>query len=363
VDRREEPPPADGGELALGSPLSLGSGLIMVSEDDEAAGGFVIEDEEGPGFVIEDEEGPGFVIEDAEPADDDSYEDDYVEPEVVERDELEPGQIIGDEEGRPTGGRRRSRTDRDSSDDRYASARSWREDEDPDRADDRDYDRDDRDRRDDRARDYDRDDRDDEDIDFDEEPSRSNYNRGRSRSTGRTKVDEGKRQWVSIRGGVGYTNYYLHFAQYGLELGVFPLPMLSVDLGADFWSVGLTEVDPDGNERQVVRTLPSFNVGASYRGNFHRVVRPFAGAEFHTVMYAQVKLIDSQGNERIRPLFTAGANIKGGADFMFLRWLGASVGLKGGFAYAKDIQAAVPGVDWAPVAFVFNARAAVILMF
>ncbi len=376
--------------------------LASREEDEEPRLSSALESDEDDGFVIEDED-PGFVIEDEE----DDYED---EVEVEEEDD-EGAVLIAHEDDEPASRSRRRPRRRDYND-AYSRAREFsdRDKGDDAQSDERSYDRDDEDRdhddrRSDEDGDFDGPDREDDrdadrlayhgegypekgsrdrkydDLDEDEgravraRPSRDrrdteDYSDVSSRYDDRDEVSArstaratapSDRQYINIRGHFGYTNYYLHFAEYGLDLGVLVHEQVSIDAGIDFLSVGLTETDEATNQDvQRVHTLPTFTVGGSWHGQFHKIVKPWAGAEFSSTLYAVVRVGGPEGPRE--PRGSAGFNIKGGVDFMFLRFLGVHVGVKGGLAYSPDIETTV-SADWRPLAGVFNATVGATLQF
>jgi hypothetical protein len=369
----------DGGDLVLGSALALGpaSGIIIGGDDDD--------DDEG-----------GFSIG---PADDD--EDDY----EVEDEEPREGMIIGDDDKENPNVRRRreaseSRDDDASADDRYSRARSFgsssssSSDRDRDRRavdedeatassrryDDRDEDLDvidEDDGRSPRDRDYgDRSyrasgsepvaSRDDAYLasDYDDRDARSYTARrnGGTKASSRVKRSDtgwGNRPWFSARVAGGYTNYYLHFAQYGVDLGVFPIPRVSVDLQADFWTLSIREC---AECEQQYRTLPSFYLGGSYRFTNLKIVQPYVGGDVGTIVYAIGTLTADDGTITRRPLMGVAFEVKGGADFMFTRHFGIGAGVKAGVAYASRIKENVHP-DWNPLQFLVNVRIAAVVQF
>jgi len=383
-ERRREPEPEPDDEIVLGSALALGpaSGILIGGDDDD-------DDEYTGGIVIG-------------AADDDEY-DDY----EVEDDEPREGMIIGDDDEpeNPSVRRRReaeenreaeeSRESQEGSSDRYSRARTFggsssrsgsaRSDRDDDYARDDDatassddedlidLDEDERDG----DRDYDdrsydersygservasRDDRYLAD-DYSDETSRA-YRAGRG-TTAKSKVSRsdtasGNRPWFSARVSGGYTNYYLHFAQYGVDLGFFPVPRVSVDFQADFWTLSIREC-PDCEQQY--RTLPSFYLGGSYRFTNLKVVQPYVGGDVGTVVYAIGTLTDAAGQITRRPLMGVAFEVKGGADFMFTRNFGVSAGVKAGLAYASKVKENVHP-DWNPLQFLINVRVAAVVQF
>ena len=356
----------------------------------------MVEDDDDPGFVIENDEEPGFVIEDDD------------EEEVEEDDgELQPGQIIGvrSEDENPGVARRaaarrgdsdrysraREFSDRDGDDDDYERRRSddrrlaynddgapaddrdrdYSRDDDPDhsRDDDRDDDRDsDSDRASDRDYDFDRDDRDRDDRDRthpDYDRDREGYSsRGSSRATSRTPRRGGP--WVSVRAAAGWTLYYpqdLHLGMfdYGFEVSVFAMKWLTIDVAADFWVVSLMEEVPDAEPIRTVRTLPGFYLGATWRGTFHRIVRPYAGLDLGALLYAQATRAGDQSGLKV-PLFAPTVLIDVGSDFVLHRNVGLFVGVRGGVSHAARIRETV-NAGWAPTTGVFMVRAGALVQF
>lgn len=371
--------------------------ILLIEEVDEPRLSSALESDEDDGFVIEDED-PGFVIEDDES--DDGYEVEDDEPT-----EEEGAVLIAHEDDEVNDRSRRRRRRRDY-DDAYSRAREFSDRDSSTAADEeepaRSYDRDDRSGE---EGDFDELDREDDDRDADDRlaynedgyPERGSRERSyadlekdeavrvrpsreragddygdvssryddrdeyRAQGTARAKQPPSDRQYINIRGHFGYTNYYLHFAEYGLDVGVLVHPMVSVDVGIDFLSVGLTETDVETQQDvQRIHTLPTFTVGGSWHGQFHKVVKPWAGAEFSSTLYAVVRRGGPDGPRE--PRGSAGFNVKGGVDFMFLRFLGVHVGVKGGLAYSPDIETTV-SADWRPLAGVFNATVGATLQF
>lgn len=366
-DREPEPEVDDDDEVVLASALTLGpsSGILIGGGDDDE------EDGDYGGIMISS-------------GDDDEDYDDY---EVEEDDEPREGMIIGDDDERENPNVRRRREagidrDEDEADDRYSRARDFnrsRTDEYEDDEDD-DYDLD--------LVDEDEGDREDEDDEYEDrsyeersygsEPIASrddaylddgryeadsySSRRGRTRTGSSVKKSDtgwGNRPWFSARVAGGYTNYYLHFAQYGVDLGVFPHPRVSVDLQADFWTLSIREC-PDCEQQY--RTLPSFYLGGSYRFTNLKIVQPYVGGDVGTIVYAVGTLTDEAGNVTRRPLMGAAFEVKGGADFMFTRHFGIGAGVKAGLAYAPKIKDNVHP-DWNPLQFLINVRIAAVVQF
>ena len=389
--------------LVLGSSISLGSGLIVVEDDDV-------------GFVIEDD-------------------DEYLE-EDEEDEELRPGQVVGDTGVRERRSIDRRRSDYDDSSDRYSKARDFSRSDDrgeddgytrreddrrlaynddgaPDDRDsrdrdyDRDYDRDDRsssrdyddrstrarpadDRdgrdsyrdRDDRnspRRDYDRDDRsssrdstsrdgysrdsyDNRDRDYDDRGR--TYSPRRNSATARTT--SGARPWVNVKAGAGWTLYYpqtlsLGMFEYGFDVSVFALRWLSIDAAASFWAVSLIEFDEADNQVRTVRTLPSFYVGAKWHGDFHKVVRPYAGVDIGLLLYAQAVVAQGTGTS-VRPLFAPVVAVTAGCDFVLHKNIGVFAGMKAGVSHAQRIQETV-NAEWQPTTGVLTLRGGAFVQF
>jgi hypothetical protein len=189
----------------------------------------------------------------------------------------------------------------------------------------------------------------------------ADYRASRSARASATRSSPTDRQWVSVRLHGGYTNYYLHFGEFGLDLGVLVHPQVAIDVGVDFWAVGLTVLDEFTDEEvQQVHTLPNFSVGGSWRGDFNKVVRPFVGADFSSTIYATVRRGTPDGPTE--PRASVGFLVKGGVDIMFLKNLGAHIGLKGGVMYAEEIAELV-SAEWAPTQGVFNFNGGLSLRF
>jgi len=372
--------------LTLGSSISLGSGLILVEDDDV-------------GFLIEDD-------------DEEEVEED------PEDDVLRPGQVVGDTgvRERRTIDRRRSDYDEDS--DRYSRARSFKEDDDKSDSDDYGYTRRDDDKRlaynddgapsgesrssrDDRYDDRDdrgdrsstrarpSDDRDRHDDDRRGSSSDSYSDRGDSYSDrGRDYDDRGsdrgttytaprrntasgsasgsKRPWVNIKAGGGWTLYYpqtlsLGMFEYGFDVSVFALRWLSIDASASFWAVSLIEFDENDNQLRTVRTLPSFYVGAKWHGDFHKVVRPYAGVDVGLLLYAQAVVTQGQGTA-IRPLFAPVVALDAGCDFVLHKNVGVFAGVQAGVTHAARIQETV-NAEWQPTTGVLNIRGGAFVQF
>ncbi len=184
------------------------------------------------------------------------------------------------------------------------------------------------------------------------------------RSTARSTVNRGNtgtgnRPWFSARLSGGYTNYYLHFAQYGFDLAFFPIPRVSVDVQVDFWTLSIRECPECEQE---FRTLPSFYLGGSYRFTNLKVVQPYVGGDVGTVVYAIGTLDDGSGVIERRPLMGVAFEAKGGVDIMFTRHFGIGAGLKAGLAYAPKIKDNVHP-DWNPLQFLLNVRIAAVVQF
>jgi hypothetical protein len=199
--------------------------------------------------------------------------------------------------------------------------------------------------------------------DYDEQTERRSYDTGRSDSGSGARASARKtrspdRSIVGFRVMGGMTNYYLFFAQYGAELSIFPLAQLSVDVGVEGWTLSLETTDANGNSTTELKTLPSFNIGASYRAAPHKVVRPYVGADGGGIYYATGVLDDG----RRRALFAVAGQVKGGCDFMIGRNIGLFIGGKAGVAYAPRIQETVTD-QWRPLAFVGGVRGGVVLRF
>jgi hypothetical protein len=203
-----------------------------------------------------------------------------------------------------------------------------------------------------------------EDADFDElEGDSDRRDLSLSRSAGastRTSSDRPRnRPWFAARVSGGYANYYLHFAQYGVDVSVFAAPVFSVDLAADFWTLSLKECDACAAE---YRTLPSFSLGVAYRFTNLKVAQPYVGGDFTSVVYAIGTLTDEAGVETRRPMFGAGGLVKGGADLMVTRHFGLSLGVEIGVGNAPRIKELVHP-DWKPLQFLVNGRAAAVVQF
>jgi len=401
-ERDREPEPEDDGvdyaAVELGSALAAGAISFASDEDEEE------------GYV-------GFVMEDADEDEDD--DESYISMEDADEDEDDEPQVgdivTGGGYDDPGARRRANAADRRSDrEDRYSRARSfgssssdddddddddgYRSEEaddavdlDDDDDDDRLASRDDsvvddrrgrsrrsesrdRDARDDgtyRYRPRDRDDDYDDDYDDDSYSSRRSTGRSSGRASAtKTTSDPSGRRHVSIRGSGGVSNYYLWFGQYGLDLGIFPVDALSIDVGVEGWSLSLTEQaedeagEPlwDENGEAIttteLRTLPHLSIGASWRGNFHRVIKPYAGGDLGTIMYATEKHSDGSTT----PRFGVTGMAKGGADFMINKVIGAHVGVRVGVAYSPLVEELVY-FEWNPVTFVFNLKAGLTLTF
>lgn len=353
-------------QITLGSALGTSGGILIGSALDDDEGGFSI----GPADD-EDDEG-GFTIG---PADD--------EDDALADDEPREGMIIGDEDDYDDPGVRRRRAaerEESSSDDRYARARSFGRDASSDRTASRD-DEVDLDRED---RSYDSRTYDDEDLDaLDGERSYAERSYGSERvastddeyldgrrdfttDRGRTRVDKSatkarNRPYFSARVSGGYTNYYLHFVEYGVDIGIFPVPRVSVDLAVDFWTLSIRECPECEQE---YRTLPSFYVGGSYRFTNLRIVQPYVGGDVGGIVYAIDAVTDVETGTVTsrRPNMGFAFAAKGGADFMFTRHFGLGVGLKFGGAYAAKIQEKVHP-DWKPFHFLLSGKVAAVVQF
>jgi hypothetical protein len=378
----EEDEEVDYADVQLGSALAAGAISFAMEDADEDDGysSFSMEDAD------EDEDGYSSI----------SMEDADDEPQV--------GDLVTDRGYSDPGARRRAaaaarRSDRD---DRYSRARNFgsrasdEDDDDASRDEDEDLDLDDgrlasrytssRDRRGSR-RDYDDDrdertsrsdgtyryiprGRDDDDLDDDREALNSRRSTSGRATAMATTSDPGARRHISIRGSGGLSHYYLFFGQYGLDIGIFPVDALSIDIGAEGWSLSLTEQAEDeaGNllwedngepvTQTELRTLPHFTVGASWRADFHRVVKPYAGGDVGAIMYATERHTDGTTT----PRFGVTGMFKGGVDIMFTRIVGAHIGGRVGVAYSPMVEELV-FLEWSPVTFVANFRAGLTLAF
>ncbi len=381
LDRAERESDDDEVEFESSVALAPATDIMIGSAFDDDDGGFQI----GPGDDDDDddyEDDGGITISSA--AADIEFGDDDDDDEPIE------GMIISDaadEDENP--GVRRRREAEAADGDRYARARNFKSssssDQDDDDVDD-DYRRDDEDEDEDEdedssersssrerrsSRSSDRDERvasrddsylsddyeDEYDLDAD---SYSSTRRSSSRSkVSRSTTSSGNRPWFSARVSGGYTNYYLHFAQYGFDLSVFPAPRASVDVQVDFWTLSIRECPECEQE---FRTLPSFYLGGSYRFTNLKIVQPYVGGDVGTVVYAIGTLDDGSGVVQRRPLMGAAFEVKGGVDIMFTRHFGISAGLKAGLAYAPKIKENVHP-DWNPLQFLLNARLAAVVQF
>ncbi|MEE2828131.1 MAG: hypothetical protein VX498_03000 [Myxococcota bacterium] len=213
-------------------------------------------------------------------------------------------------------------------------------------------------------RDYDRD-YDDETADRNSASSSSTaeFGRSRDRSSGYSsrstrsggqataRNSTSKRPLVNIKAGAGWTAYYpetltLGMFNYGFEASVFALPWLSIDAGANFWSVSLVEYDEQGNALRTVRTLPSFVAGVSWHGTFHKVIRPYAGIDLGALLYAQA-IVNTGTSTQVRPLFAPLVAADFGCDFIIIPNFGVYVGVKLGGSYAARVQETVNS-SWDP---------------
>lgn len=357
---------ADYGSVELGSALAAGAISFDGEGDDEGYVGFVTEDEE------EDEE-PLMSMQDA---------DDDEDPVV--------GDLVTDGGYDDPGARRRAAAAgrKAQREDRYSRARNFGSSSDEDEDEDEGYtsldsdDEDDRSSRgsrssDNRAREQDND-RDGtyryrpsgaDDDDLDREPESGSYASSKGTSS-RARTDPTARRHISIRGSGGVSAYYLWFGQYGIDLGIFPVDQLSIDVGAEGWSLSLTEQDVDDSGDPMwdenglaitsteLRTLPHLTVGASWRGNFHRVIKPYAGGDVGALMYATE--VPADGGSI--PRFGVTGMAKVGSDFMFTKFLGAHIGVRVGVAYSPKVEELV-FFEWNPVTFVFNFKGGLTLTF
>ncbi len=167
--------------------------------------------------------------------------------------------------------------------------------------------------------------------------ARSEYGRSsRSGSSSRVRTS-GKRERPAgtIRASVGYNYFYLSFLKMGIEGSIYVLPNLSLDLGVEAWMLWLTE----GEELSpAARVLPNFLVGASYRMNFHPVVRPFVGGDVGTVIYAQKVEVSDSGSERKVPLFSLTLAARGGSEFILSNWFGLYASARVGVSISGDLE-------------------------
>lgn len=390
IDRAEREQDDDEAQFESGIALAPATGIMIGSafDDDEDGGGFFI----GPGDDDDDDDGIliGSAADEIDFSDDDDEEpregmiisdaaDDDENPGVRRRREAEQGGSDRYARARDFGGSDRSPAADDDEDDEDVYRRADEDDED-------DYRRADEDDRGsttssssrtasrDRDRGFDRDERvasrdtsyladddyDEYDLDADTSSSYAAPRRSASRSkVSRSSTSSGNRPWFSARLSGGYTNYYLHFAQYGFDLAVFPAPRVSVDLQVDFWTLSIRECPECEQE---FRTLPSFYLGGSYRFTNLKIVQPYVGGDVGAVVYAIGTLDDGTGVIERRPLMGAAFEAKGGVDFMFTRHFGVGVGLKAGLAYAPKIKDNVHP-DWNPLQFLLNARIAAVVQF
>lgn len=139
----------------------------------------------------------------------------------------------------------------------------------------------------------------------------------------------------SVRGGP--SNYYLWFGSYGTTLGVFLHPWISIDLGVDFDTVGLTEQDADGNLVRHVRTLPTAHLGAAIRSRRARV-RPFGGVHVTATHYASSRVVRATGEEGVRPVWAPGLRFAGGVEFRVAPYVGIVVLTEAGVRFAPRVQ-------------------------
>jgi hypothetical protein len=190
------------------------------------------------------------------------------------------------------------------------------------------------------------------DLEFGRErESKTSYSSTRGRVSRSSSSSKREGPTISIKAGAGWTAYYpetlaLGMFNYGFEFSFYALPWLSIDAGANFWSVTLVEYDEQGQSTDRVRTLPSFLFGATWHGNFHKVIRPYAGIDIGALLYAQAIVQEGTSNQ-IRPLFapTVAADI--GVDFVVMPNFGLFVGGKFGITYAARVQETVNS-SWDP---------------
>ncbi len=157
---------------------------------------------------------------------------------------------------------------------------------------------------------------------------------------------------LRFAGGTHWLAYHLEAVGLGLfDLGhmvsVLPLPWLSVDLQVRMAAYAGTE-SVDGQDHEVLRTIPWFAVGTSARGEGRRV-SPFVGFDLYTNVYA----LAVQEEGRTRPLFGVGIALRGGVEFRFDPVIGVYVRGRLGFAYEGLIQDVV-GSEWSPVSPVLS---------
>jgi len=322
-------------------------------KDQEARDAYADDEDEYEDYELEDDEevieiestislGGGLVIVEDE---DGSEEDDYFGDEDEEEDnELRPGDVVDYADGDygrssrksdsdSSYSKRRRDDDRQAYNDRGAPSRSSSDDLDLDSEGETRYS-----------------DRDNSEFGKGKpagiETRRSSYSASASRA--RTKGSSPK---VAIKAGAGWTAYYpetlsLGMFNYGFEASFFALPWLSIDAGANFWSVSLIEYDDQGNSLRTVRTLPSFIFGATWHGTFHKVVRPYAGIDLGALLYAQAVVQDGDSTQ-IRPLFAPVVAADIGVDFVIVPNFGVYVGGKFGGSYAARVQETVNS-SWDP---------------
>lgn len=356
----EDAPEDEEGTVIVGGAMDLGEGDMLLS-------GGVEEVEEEADEADERDDGR---LREGQVIGNDSRDD----PRVQRRQEAERKRA--EAEARDADAERRAEADR------YARARSFRDDE----GEDGDLDALDRDRKDDRrvasreaedrrsGRDSASDDPprgryDDEEEgrgnprdDRDEDGGYEGRYRTESRSDRATARagSTGDRSHLSVRVGAGYSLFYLPaLLQWGADIGIFPHPMVSIDVAVDFWSYWARKWDADGSSHYEPSSVPSFHVGASFRGN-KGIVRPYVGGGL-SLVYVQGPIENGNGAWD-SPLMGIGGGIKGGADFFFTKHFGLYAGAKAGVTYAPDIGLRLEN-DWKSLGFYLNVGAGAAVRF
>jgi hypothetical protein len=167
----------------------------------------------------------------------------------------------------------------------------------------------------------------------------------------RAGVRGGAGPHAGFRVGAGLVAYYpetlsLGMFAFGFEGNFFARPWLTVDVGLRLWAVSLIEYDDLGDSVRTVRTLPTFLVGATWRGTFHRVIRPYVGLRVGALLYAQTVVEDGDSTQ-IRPLFAPVLAGDFGLDFVVAPNVGIFVEGRFGVTYAARVQETV-NTNWNP---------------
>lgn len=357
IDEEDEGTVIVGGAMDLGEgEVTIGGGVEDVEEEGLREGQIIGRDSSEDPRVLRRQEAERRRAE-AEAREDDQEADRYAKARSFRASDDEEADLDRSDEDE-----RRSREDRDEGrGSRGAASRSSSRDDDDRASTTRGGGRYDDDRVASRGEDRD-DERDDEDFDIDRDDGRASRYRtegASERATARASK-EGDRSHLSVRVGAGYSMFYLPaLLQWGADIGVFPHKNVSIDVAVDFWSYWARKWNTDGSSYYEPSSVPTFHVGASFRGN-KGVVRPYVGGGL-TVVYVQGP-IENVNGVWDNPLVGVGGGIKGGADFFFTKHFGLYAGAKLGVAYAPDIHLRLEN-DWKPLGFYLNVGAGAAVRF